>query len=175
MSTDKDGKTDNCFGSNLRLLRKTIKSTQGDFAKPLTITGGYVSDLERGKARPSQAVLNEIISVYKVNPNFLEMGDGDMFTEEVEQEVLHLAEDHPATHSLERITNQQFKTTCAANFEHVFEFISDKYGQDGVGIQMFLDDLLEVHHPYRVWLFEKKQERKNHKTERHDNLAANDK
>ncbi len=52
--------------------------TQGVFAEKLSIPGGYVSDIEKGKARPSGAVISEIVSAYPVNREWLENGEGPM-------------------------------------------------------------------------------------------------
>jgi transcriptional regulator with XRE-family HTH domain len=78
MSTDKIGQTENIFGEALRRFRKSEGLTQDKFAEPLSITGSYVSDIEKGKAVPSEAVIRELIDVYRLSRQFLETGKGAM-------------------------------------------------------------------------------------------------
>jgi transcriptional regulator with XRE-family HTH domain len=53
--------------------------TQIQFAEPLSISGSYVSNLEKGEATPSEAVVREIVSYYNINRTWLETGEGNMF------------------------------------------------------------------------------------------------
>lgn len=80
MSNKKITSSDNIFGASLRLVRKALKLTQVEFAEPLSITGSYVSNIEKGQATPSEAVVREIIGHYLINRNYLKTGDGEMFT-----------------------------------------------------------------------------------------------
>jgi transcriptional regulator with XRE-family HTH domain len=67
-------KTDNpknILGVNLRTMRKELGLTQADFAKSLGITGGYISDLERGLAMPSEPVVRQMETIFKINREFL--------------------------------------------------------------------------------------------------------
>jgi len=79
MSNPKIGSSDNIFGKTLREARKTLGLTQANFAEPLSITGSYVSDIEKGKAIPSEAVVREISEVYRINRERLKAGSGDLF------------------------------------------------------------------------------------------------
>lgn len=65
------------FEKNLRFIRKKLKLTQEEFAKPLNIKGSSVSSMERGKSKPSNAVLELIEIKYQINRNWLMTGDGD--------------------------------------------------------------------------------------------------
>ncbi len=78
MSIQKIGLSDN-FGVNLKTVRKFLKLTQGRFAEPLSISGSYVSDIERGKAEPSDAVVKEMVNEYRISRLFLGSGLGEMF------------------------------------------------------------------------------------------------
>jgi transcriptional regulator with XRE-family HTH domain len=79
MSNLKIGSAENTFGNALREARKALGLTQAKFAEPLSITGSYVSDVEKGKATPSEAVVREISEKYRINRNKLETGQGDLF------------------------------------------------------------------------------------------------
>lgn len=78
MSTEKIGSTENIFGESLRRFRKSEGLTQDKFAEPLSISGSYVSDIEKGKAVPSEAVIREIVDKYRVSRIYLETGRGAM-------------------------------------------------------------------------------------------------
>lgn len=80
MSTTKIGTTENVFGQSLRKARKALGLTQAEFATPLSISGSYVSDIEKGKAFPSEAVIREFSEYYRINRNWLTAGEGEMFT-----------------------------------------------------------------------------------------------
>lgn len=67
------------LGPSLRSIRKELGLTQADFAKSLGITGAYVSDLERGLAVPSEPVVRQMETIYKINRNFLFSGKGRPF------------------------------------------------------------------------------------------------
>ncbi|MBU4033908.1 MAG: helix-turn-helix transcriptional regulator [Proteobacteria bacterium] len=69
----------NVLGPALRSIRKELGLTQAIFAKSLGITGAYVSDLERGLAVPSEPVVRQMESIYKINRKFLFSGDGRPF------------------------------------------------------------------------------------------------
>jgi transcriptional regulator with XRE-family HTH domain len=79
MSTEKIVSSDN-FGHRLKIARRCIDITQGKFAENLSITGSYISDIEKGKAIPSEAVIREIVAVHRINRIWLETGEGQMFT-----------------------------------------------------------------------------------------------
>ena len=79
MSSRKVLSSDLIFGAALRSIRKYLGLTQIKFAEPLSISGSYVSNLEKSEATPSEAVIREIVSVYRINRNYLETGKGEMF------------------------------------------------------------------------------------------------
>jgi transcriptional regulator with XRE-family HTH domain len=67
------------FGKNLRVVRKDIGLTQDNFAKTLGVTGSYISDLERGKAYPSEPVIRILEREWRINREFLDTGKGPMY------------------------------------------------------------------------------------------------
>lgn len=83
MSKQNFGLPDNFFGTRLREVRKKLGLTQAQFAEPLSITSSYVSDMEKGKACPSEAVLREMVDTYRMNRIRLETGKGELFEEGV--------------------------------------------------------------------------------------------
>ena len=69
----------NLIGKNLKSIRKELGLTQGKFGEPLGITGGYVSDIERGKAVPKDNIFQLIEIYYHVNRNWLKTGEGEKY------------------------------------------------------------------------------------------------
>lgn len=57
------------IGEMLKELREKKGLTQKELAKELSITRQAISELERGKAKPSVDVLIKLRSKYKVNLN----------------------------------------------------------------------------------------------------------
>jgi transcriptional regulator with XRE-family HTH domain len=67
---------ENIFGKNLKHARKRLKLSQNTFAKPLGIKGSFISDIERGKALPSESVIKLIEIKYRINRIWLESAEG---------------------------------------------------------------------------------------------------
>jgi len=86
MSTTKIGSSDNNLGSRLRCFRLSLSLTQSKLAEPLSISGSYVSDIEKGKAIPSEAVIREIVEKYRLTRLWLETGAGEMYAKNKFQE-----------------------------------------------------------------------------------------
>lgn len=67
---------------NLKIFRKSLKLTQDEFAKPLGLTGSYISDVERGKSDLSEPVLILIEVIFRINRIWLKTGKGDRYLKE---------------------------------------------------------------------------------------------
>ena len=66
-------------GQHLKKIRKHLGIKQEDFAKGLDITGGYLSEIETGKKKPSFNILNKLVDRYYVNISYLFTGKGSYF------------------------------------------------------------------------------------------------
>jgi len=82
MSNKKIGPSENKLGLAVRTARKALKLTQEEFARPLGISGAYVSDVEKGKATPSDPILQLMGMHYRISRKKLETGEGDLFVED---------------------------------------------------------------------------------------------
>jgi len=82
MSNKKIGSSENNLGTQVRDARKALKLTQEEFAKPLGISGAYVSDVEKGKATPSDPILQLMEMHYRISRKKLKTGEGALFIEE---------------------------------------------------------------------------------------------
>lgn len=70
------------LSKNLKQLRKILKLTQDEFAEKLSITGSYISDVERGKSVISDSVLCLMEINYRINRNWLLKDEGEPFVKE---------------------------------------------------------------------------------------------
>lgn len=90
----------NMLGERLKLLRKTLKLYQGDFAKQIGLTQTSLSVIENGRNSLTDRNIKLICSTFNVNERWLRDGEGEMFTapspyaKELEQILESLA---PAT------------------------------------------------------------------------------
>lgn len=69
----------------LKIIRKSLKLSQEQFAQALGLTQGGYSDIERGKNNISGKVKLSLKNVYSINPHWLETGHGEMFAIEIEE------------------------------------------------------------------------------------------
>jgi transcriptional regulator with XRE-family HTH domain len=70
------------FYSRLRKIRKTLGCTQDEFARQLKVSKPTVVRYESGGRKPDADFLSILINEFKVNINWLLMGDGEMFLKE---------------------------------------------------------------------------------------------
>jgi transcriptional regulator with XRE-family HTH domain len=66
-----------CLAENLRKFRKMLNVTQEKFAEPLSVTGSYISNLEKGRSNISEAVLKLMEKEYGFSRNWLLYNEGD--------------------------------------------------------------------------------------------------
>lgn len=72
MSRKKTDYSPSVFGKNLKRLRNTLGYTQGRFGEMIGKTGGYISDLERGKAdKPSETLILAIENKFNTKREWL--------------------------------------------------------------------------------------------------------
>lgn len=78
------------LSERIKVLRKVLKLSQGQFAAALGTTRDVIANLERERSEPKKAFLDLICTIFNVNPEWLINGlDGDMFkpTEEPNEEL----------------------------------------------------------------------------------------
>ncbi|HLP58834.1 MAG TPA: helix-turn-helix transcriptional regulator [Candidatus Deferrimicrobium sp.] len=66
-------------GRRLKDLRRVLDISQKDFAARIDITGSLLSEIEAGKVKPGYNFLIAIARVFKVNPTWVLLEDGEMF------------------------------------------------------------------------------------------------
>lgn len=65
--------------NRLRLLRKTLKLTQEEFASRIGIKRNSYANYEIGRNKPIDAVIFSICREYRVSETWLRTGEGEMF------------------------------------------------------------------------------------------------
>ena len=67
------------MNNRIKQVRTSLNLTQKDFAKKLGVTDTYVSLLESGNKEIGKQTKSLLINVFKVNQDWLETGNGEMF------------------------------------------------------------------------------------------------
>lgn len=67
--------------TRIKHLRKALKLSLKDFAKPLNYTAALISQVEHGSAAVSSNLIESIVNAYGVRREWLEDGSGDMFAD----------------------------------------------------------------------------------------------
>ena len=98
------------FGQRLREERQATGRSLSDLAKTLQVTKGYLSRLERGKAKPSKIIIESIAQALKIDSGSLKVLAGDL-PDDVRQILYHHPEDAPA---LLRETFEEYSSPAPA-------------------------------------------------------------
>jgi transcriptional regulator with XRE-family HTH domain len=71
------------FGKHVRKVRKALHLNQKEFSRGLGISFQHLSDIERGKKGTGLDFFFKMLTVYNVNLNYLLLGEGEMFLQEI--------------------------------------------------------------------------------------------
>ena len=63
----------------IKLVRKTLKMSQVDFAKSIFISNWYIAELECEHRRVNDRIIHLISLTFGVNEKWLKAGEGEMF------------------------------------------------------------------------------------------------
>ena len=69
----------NTFGSPVREIRIRLELTQSDFGRGLGISLQHLSDIESNRKKPSHDFFYHMVKDYRINLNYLLLGEGEMF------------------------------------------------------------------------------------------------
>ena len=69
------------------LVRKTLKLTQREFAEKISVATGFVAYMETGGRKVNPRIIKLVSSVFNVNAQWLETGEGEMFYINTENEI----------------------------------------------------------------------------------------
>ena len=102
--------SDIIFGKNFKTFRKEKGLTQKQIANILGITNGYISDIEKGKANPSESLLRNIESKFRLNRFWLQTGEGEKFLLASECASIYKEGDDPELVELLKMTREILKS-----------------------------------------------------------------
>lgn len=167
------------FHKRLQYVAEVKGLSQAELARKMGKDPSTINAWWKGERAPRSINIMQICQVIGCSKKWLNEGKGEPFPEENSISPVHetaetnnqssgyrkwhLGSDTDNSKQSEGSPDKNFKKLCAANFDLVFDYIAEEYGTESIDIQMFLDDLIDVHHPFRIWLHEKKAERKSNK------------
>ena len=67
------------IGKRIKQIRKALNLTQEDFCKYLDTSKASLSEIENGKYKAGNELLEKLVKKYNVNLHFVIVGEGDMF------------------------------------------------------------------------------------------------
>jgi transcriptional regulator with XRE-family HTH domain len=71
----------------LAIARKTLKLTQRELADKISVASGFIAAMETGDRKVNPRIMKLISSMYNVNLQWLETGEGEMFYTNTEKEI----------------------------------------------------------------------------------------
>lgn len=91
------------MGDRIKQIRKQFSLTQVEFGKKIGLKGNTITCYEKGLRIPSDSVILSICREFNVNRQWLETGEGEMFSNASDGEmenILRATQDSPAMRSL---------------------------------------------------------------------------
>lgn len=70
----------------LRIIRRTLKMTQAEFADIINSSNGHVSDMEKGRKNITESTMDLLELKKNVNIEWLKTGEGEMFRQLPEED-----------------------------------------------------------------------------------------
>lgn len=94
-------------------LRKVLGLSQTEFASRIGLSQNYWSLVENGIRAPGKRVIVDICRVYRVNPDWLNLGEGEMFIDIPDVALAELA----AEYDLDDASIQAIRAFCSLREE----------------------------------------------------------
>ena len=63
----------------IKAVRKALNLSQREFGEKMGVGRDVIGNIEYGRVPPKELFLKHLCQQYKVNPHWLETGDGEMF------------------------------------------------------------------------------------------------
>lgn len=77
------------IGSRIREVRKELKLSQEEFGLRVGLTRSAVGNIETGRFRTTNSILNNIAKEFNINEEWLHSGDGDKYIHrDTDQELM---------------------------------------------------------------------------------------
>ena len=71
----------------LALTRKALKLTQREFAQKISVATGFIASMEIGDRKVNPRIMKLVSSIFNVNLQWFETGEGEMFYIDTEKEI----------------------------------------------------------------------------------------
>lgn len=68
--------------SRIKSVREALQLSQREFGEKLGVSRDVISNIEYGRVQPKKLLLQHMCRLYKVNPRWLETGEGKMFDDD---------------------------------------------------------------------------------------------
>jgi transcriptional regulator with XRE-family HTH domain len=78
------------INQRVKLLRKELNLTQGEFAKIISVSASLITYIEQGKRTVNDRHIRLICDSFDVNPQWLKTGEGDRYNSEKGSNVTKL-------------------------------------------------------------------------------------
>ena len=72
--------------NRIKLVRESLHLSQREFGEKLGVSRDVISNIEYGRVQPKKLLLQHMCQQYKVNEQWLEAGEGEMFDKNAEAE-----------------------------------------------------------------------------------------
>ena len=69
------------------LVRKTLNLTQREFAEKISVATGFIAFMEMGERKVNPRIMKLVSSIFNVNLQWLETGEGEMFYTDTDMEI----------------------------------------------------------------------------------------
>jgi transcriptional regulator with XRE-family HTH domain len=99
----------------LKMVRKTLKLTQREFAKKISVATGFVASMEIGDRKVNPRIMKLGSSTFNIDLHWLETGEGEMFYIDTENEIAEII-------SLYKRLNPFFKGFIMRQLRDLIEF-----------------------------------------------------
>ena len=73
------------MSNRVKMVREALNLSQREFGEKLGVSRDVISNIEYGRVQPKELLLQHICQLYRVNPHWLETGDGEMFEADPEE------------------------------------------------------------------------------------------
>jgi len=156
------------FSDRLQRLMDLKKKNQREVAAGAGVYQSRVSAWLRGATEsPRRDTLQKLSGFFGCNIEWLETGTGDIFppppplgTAE-NQNFLRKRREQIVDETSAKLSRDRFKMQCLGFFDELFDFVGDCYGENRDAANDFLSEVYKSHANYRLWIEEKKEERRN--------------
>ncbi len=76
----------------ISIVRSRVGLTTRAFGAKLNVTGGTITNLEKGNRNVTDRIISDICREFNVNETWLRLGEGEIFKKDINEEIERLAE-----------------------------------------------------------------------------------